>query len=440
MSKRLRFLWSIILLSGIAPYLFSSTETTFHNFTGGTDGSDPLGDLLYNPTTGVVYGTTNTGGAGPNCPRGCGTVFSLLQNGSGYTVLYRFAGGVNDGANPQAGLTMDASGSLYGTTYAGGLHNLGTIFKLTPIGGGQFSESILYSFSGHDGSHPLAKLALDASGNLYGTTLGGGAHGLGTVFELRPSGFESVLFSFTGPTGSHPRASVVLDSAGDLWGTTSLGGDANLGAVFRLTFNGSLWSETFLHSFTGSDGANPYAALTLDVMGDVFGTAKAGGSPACTFTAVGCGVVFEFQPNGNGFTESTIYAFTGASDGAAPIADVTLAVDSANDQYLYGTASQAGVIGGTCPAKGCGTVYELCGIGSSCQGSLPWTEYTLFDFLGRNGGKTPAAGMLVFQPVGAGSDSLDFPTPGHGQCTSGCMTPASSGGTASSGTIDGFTN
>lgn len=440
MSKRHLSL-SIILLLGTVPYLFSSTETTFHNFIGGTDGSDPLADLVYNPATGIVYGTTKTGGSSANCTKGCGTVFSLLQNGSGYTVLYRFVGGASDGANPEAGLTIDTNGNLYGTTYSGGAHNLGTIFKLTPIGGGQFSESILHSFSGPDGSHPLSKLALGASGILYGTTFGGGAHGLGTVFELFPSGGESVAFSFTGPTGSHPRAGVVLDSAGDLWGTTSLGGDASLGAVFRLTFNGNSWSQTFLHSFIGADGANPYAALTLDAMGDVFGTAKAGGSPACTFTAAGCGVVFEFQPRGTGFTENTIYAFTGGTDGATPIADVTLVVDSANDQYLYGTASQAGLIGGTCPAAGCGTLFELCGIGSSCQGSLPWTEYTLFDFLGRNGGRTPAAGVLVFQPVGAGSDPWDFPpTGGHGKCTSGCMAPVTSGGTASSGTIDGLTN
>jgi uncharacterized repeat protein (TIGR03803 family) len=430
---------SIILLLGTVPYLFSSTEATFHNFTGGTDGSDPLADLLYNPATGIVYGTTKTGGS-PDCTKGCGTVFSLLQNGSGYTVLYRFAGGANDGANPQAGLTIDANGNLYGTTYSGGAHNLGTIFKLTPIGGGQFSESILHSFSGPDGAHPLAKLALGASGILYGTTFGGGAHGLGTVFELFPSGGESVVFSFTAPTGSRPRAGVVLDSAGNLWGTTSLGGGANLGTVFRLTLNGNSWNETFLHSFTGADGANPYAALTLDTQGEVFGTARAGGSPACTFAAAGCGVVFEFQPSGNGFTENTIYAFTGGADGAAPIADVTLALDSAGDTYLFGTASQAGVIGGTCPAAGCGTLFELCGVGSSCQGSLPWTEYTLFDFLGKNGGRTPAAGVLVFQPVGAGTDSLDVPPRGKGGCTSGCMSTTSSGGTSSNGTVDGFTN
>jgi len=439
MSKTLRLFSWIILLSMTAPYLSSSTETTFHNFTGGKDGSDPVADLLYDPTTGIVYGTTNTGGAGPNCKNGCGTVFSLHKDGTGYTVVYRFAGGVNDGANPHAGLIMDVNGNLYGTTSNGGTSHLGTIFKLTPVGGGLFHESILHSFSGADGAHPLSRLAFDLSGNLYGTTFGGGAQGLGTVFKVLPSGRESVIFSFSGSTGSHPRAGVVFTSAGELWGTTSVGGGANLGVVFRLTFNGNTWSETFLHPFTGPDGANPFAELTLDATGDVFGTTKAGG-PGCGFTTVGCGVVFEFQPSGNGFVESTIYPFTGGLDGAAPIADVTLALDIAGNPYLYGTASQAGVVGGTCPAKGCGTVFELCGIGSSCQGSQAWTEYTLFDFVGNNGGRTPAAGVLVFSPVGAESDPWDFPPGGKGKCTSGCMAPASSGGTVGGGTADGFTN
>jgi len=441
MSRALRLLSWIILLLVTAPFLCSSTETTFHNFAGGLDGSDPVADLLYDPTTGMVYGTTKTGGAGPNCAAGCGTVFSIHSNGTGYTVIHRFAGGTTDGAFPQAGLTIDAAGNLYGTTSNGGTHHIGTVFKLTALGGGKFRESILHSFAGSDGAQPLSRLALNASGILYGTTFAGGAHGLGTVFAVKPSGTESVLFSFAGGNGSHPRAGAVLDANGDLWGTTAAGGAANLGVAFRLTFNGNVWSESFLHSFSGPDGAHPYAALTLDAAGDVFGTTRAGGSPACAFTAAGCGVVFEFQPSGNGFTEDTIYAFTGTADGAAPVADVTLALDIVGNQYLYGTASEAGVIGGTCPAAGCGTLFELCGIGSSCQGSQTWTEYTLFDFVGRNGGRTPAGGMLVFPPVGANADPWDFPPPGgKGKCTSGCMTAPSSGGTSGDGTLDGFTN
>jgi len=440
MSRALRLLSWLILFLVTAPYLSASTETTYHNFAGGTDGSDPVADLLYDPTTGMVYGTTKTGGAGPNCAKGCGTVFSIHSNGTGYAVIYRFAGGAKDGANPVAGLTIDSKGNLYGTTSNGGARSVGTIFKLTALGGGKFQESILHSFGGADGAHPLSRLALSASGALYGTTFGGGANGLGTVFVLQ-SGVESVIFSFTGGNGSHPRAGVVLDAAGDLWGTTAAGGAANLGVVFRLAFNGNTWKEHFRHAFAGADGAHPFAAVTLDDAGDVFGTTKAGGSPTCTFAAAGCGVVFELQPSGSGFTENTIYDFTGGADGAGPIADVTFALDALGAPYLYGTASQAGTIGGSCPATGCGTLFELCGVGSSCQGTQTWTEFTLFKFVGRTGGSIPAGGVLVFAPVGGKDNPWDFPpTGGKGTCTSGCMAAPSSGGASGGGTLDGFTN
>ena len=264
---------------------FSQTgETTLHNFTGGTDGSNPLGDLLYNPSSGLAYGTTNRGGGSAACSGGCGTVFAIAPNGSSYSVIYRFAGGTADGANPQAGLVMDTSGNLFGTTYNGGGHGFGTIFELTPVVGDGFHEILLYSFTGGtDGGHPLARLARDAAGNLYGTTYAGGT-GRGVVFVFRPSGAETPIFTFTGGNGAHPRAGVVLDPNDNLWGTTSLGGSAALGTVFKLIRNGSTWSESFLYSFTGSNGANPYAEVTLDSQGDVFGTTKFGG-PGCSFRA-----------------------------------------------------------------------------------------------------------------------------------------------------------
>lgn len=439
MSKSLRLLSGVILFLANVAYLSSSTETTFHNFTGGLDGSDPVGDLLYDPATGVVYGTTKTGGAGPNCAAGCGTVFSIHSSGTGYTVIYRFAGGTGDGSNPQAGLILDANGNLYGTTYNGGTHHLGTVFKLTPVGGGKFRETVLHSFAGQDGSHPISRLARNGFGTLFGTTFAGGANGLGTVFSLKSSGVETVLLSFTGGNGSHPRAGVVRSATGDLWGTTSGGGGFSLGVVFRMTFSGNTWSQSFLYSFAGADGAHPYSAVTLDTFGDVFGTTKAGG-PACTFLTAGCGVVFEFQPSGNSFVENTIYDFTGGLDGAAPVADLTLALDANGNPYLYGTASEAGTIGGTCPTAGCGTAFELCGIGSSCQGAQTWTEYTLFEFEGKIGGQTPTGNLLAFPPVGASEDPWDFPPGGKAKCTSGCMSTPSSGGSSGDGTIDGFTN
>lgn len=446
MRKISILLWSIIVAAQ-APVFSQSTETTLHNFAGGTDGSDPVADLLYVPAKTTVYGTTNKGGAAAACVKGCGTVFSIQSDGSGYTVLYRFEGG-NDGANPEAGLVADESGNLYGTTYNGGPNNLGTVFELSPEPpsgcpagsntGNGWCETVLFFFSGPDGSHPLARLVLDQSGNLYGTTFEGGTKKKGTVFEIQPSGVLIVLYSFTGPTGASPRAGVVFDASANLWGTTSEGGASKLGTVFKLSESGGAWSESFLFSFDEADGAHPYGTVTLDGLGDVFGTTKTGGG--CSFAAAGCGVVFELQPGASGgYTESVLYPFTGTTDGAAPADDLTLAVDDGGFSYLFGTASEAGTIGGTCPSTGCGTAFELCSAGSSCGNPNGWSESTLFDFAGKQGGKTPLAGMLVFLPIADENASSGPPPTGKGQCTSGCMTTASTGGTSGNGTLDQLT-
>jgi uncharacterized repeat protein (TIGR03803 family) len=438
MKMTYRILWISVYLVGTVYFSFGTTETTLHNFTGGTDGFNPLGDLLYDPQTGFLLGTTNKGGGSAACPQGCGTVFAIRPDGTGYRILYHFLGGA-DGANPQAGLVMDANRNLYGTTYNGGTHNLGSVFKLHPGANGHFTETVLLSFpGGAGGAHPRSKLVLDASRNLYGTTFAGGTNGLGIVFRVAPAGTETVIHRFTGGNGSHPQAGVVFDAAGNLWGTTSAGGALNLGTVFQLSPSGADWTQSFLYSFRGTndaDGANPAAAVTIDANGNVFGTTRFGGSPACTFAAAGCGVVFELQPSGQSFAESVTYNFTGGLDGAAPIGDLTVALDASLHQYIYGTASQAGTIGGTCPAAGCGVAFELCGVGSSCQSGVDlWTEYTLFDFAGAVGGRTPSANMIVFSPVGVESEHPDFPTGGRGGCTSGCATTTGNGGSSGGGT------
>jgi len=429
-------LWTMVLLLGsVIASQCQSNELVLHSFTGGKDGADPLADLLYDPTTNFLFGTTNNGGGSAACTKGCGTVFAIHPDGSGYSVLLSFNGKPNaDGANPQAGLVEDAAGNLYGTTYNGGAHNLGTVFELSPIGGGAYKETVLYSFSGRGGSHPLSRLVLDTSGHLYGTTYVGGAQNRGIVFVLTPSPVppwkEVVLHSFTGPDGSNPRAGLVFDANGNLWGTTYAGGKANLGVVFQLNAGG----ESFLYSFSGPDGANPRAAVTLDAAGDVFGTTQFGGTP-CAFIAAGCGVVFELQlVVGGGYQESVLYSFTGGLDGAAPIADLALVTDSGGFD-LYGTASHAGILGGLCMAKGCGTAFVLCSVNTSCQGSALWTEYTLFDFDGK-GGRTPAAGMVI--PGGKNQNANpDIPL-GRGGCTSACYGLSSAGGANGQGTLYGL--
>jgi uncharacterized repeat protein (TIGR03803 family) len=429
------FLSFAVVLVGFSLAMGQTTETTLHNFMGGTDGADPVADLLYVPGTGIIYGTTEKGGGSTACTKGCGTVFSIHPDGSSYSVLYSFAGGGTDGANPEAGLVMDVSGNLWGTTYNGGTHNLGTVYELSPIGGGMYSESFVFSFTGKNGSHPLARLVLDSSGNVYGTTYAGGTKGDGAVFELAVSGAETVLHSFSGPDGSHPRAGVVFDSGGRLWGTTSLGGESKLGTVFVLSRSGSVWSETFLYSFTGANGANPYGAVTLDASGNAYGTTKFGGS-TCPIAAAGCGVVYELEPSGGGYTGSVIYPFAGSTDGALPADALTWTVDESGFSYLYGTASEGGDTIAGCATKGCGTAFELCSIGSSCGSSSPWAEYTLFDFTGRTTGRTPEAGILNFTPSGGLDPLTHRGRELHGGCTIVCVTTLSSGGSSGNGTLD----
>jgi uncharacterized repeat protein (TIGR03803 family) len=235
---------------------------------------------LIRDASGNLYGTTPKGGA-----HGLGTVFKLATTGK-ETVLHSFAGYPTDGFGPFASLIRDASGNFYGTTFEGGVGlcglrflpvGCGTIFKLDPTG----NETILYSFPGRgaNGSSPEAALTRDASGNLYGTTHGGGAFGAGVVFKLDTAGKETILHSFTGGAdGGFPLSRLVRDSSGNLYGTTSDGGVFNSGAcagsgcgvVFKLATTGK---ETLLHSFTGgADGTYLFAGLIRDASGNFYGT------------------------------------------------------------------------------------------------------------------------------------------------------------------------
>ena len=198
--------------------------------------------------------------------------------------MYSFAGGI-DGVWPQAGLVLDATGNLYGTTVNGGASGSGTVFKITPAG----VESVVYSFAGGtDGAAPLAGLVLDASGNLYGTTSVGGASCLGTEFKITPAGVESVVHSFAGGTdGAAPQAGLVLDATGNLYGTTANGGASGNGTVFKITPAGG---ESVVHSFAGgTDGVWPQAGLVLDATGNLYGTTYQGG-------ASNFGTVFRIVP------------------------------------------------------------------------------------------------------------------------------------------------
>ncbi len=318
-------------------------QTVLYNFTGGADGGEPDSSVIQD-AAGNLFGTTQFGGIDA-CPGGgCGIVFKIAPNGK-ETVLYAFKGG-SDGAVPSAGLIADNAGNFYGTTYNGGaFNNGGTIFKIQPNG----VETILHSFgNGNDGAGPLAGLLLDASGNLYGTTLYGGASSGGTVFRLAPDGTEKVIYEFTGgPDGGSPLAVPIMDKQGNFYGTASAGGNTTCaakgcGVVYKLTPQGT---ETALYAFSGgSDGANPYGALSIDKKGNIYGTTRDGGRNQSICHAQGCGTLFKLAPDG---TKTTLRMFKGRKDGGWPMSDL-LSIKG----HLFGVAYLGGDNGG-------GTLYEF---------------------------------------------------------------------------------
>jgi uncharacterized repeat protein (TIGR03803 family) len=263
-------------------------EKSLYRFVGSGNGYQPSnGDLAFD-AAGNLYGTTVDGGG-----NGAGTVFELSRTGNKWheTILHSF-GAVGDGANPVAGVTLDASGNVYGTTSAGGSAGQGTVFALSRSGSG-WSETILHSFlAADDGSVPYAGLTFDAAGNLYGAATDGGTNGGGTIFALSPGsgGWQfNVVYSVPGWGISGPFRTPVVDAAGDVFGTTHCDGAYSAGSVFELVHSGSTWTYASLHDFTGgSDGEYVFSNPVFDAHGNIYGTTQIGGS--------GSGVVWEVSP------------------------------------------------------------------------------------------------------------------------------------------------
>jgi uncharacterized repeat protein (TIGR03803 family) len=316
----------------------AATATLLYNFQGGnSDGGYPYSTLIGGPA-GRLYGTTNGGG-----PSDDGTVFELKRTGPGYAErsLYAFQGGT-DGELPYGNLVLASNGTLYGTTYSGGAIGSGCIFALTPSGN-HYAESVIYSFKGSpgDGGNPYAGLSVDASGTLYGTTLYGGTFGAGTVFSLKPtaSGYvETVLYSFSGASdGATPYGGVLPAGDGNLYGTSTYGGAEQDGVVYSLTPVNGGYAENVLHNFTGgSDGAHPVGTLVESKKGDVFGTTLDGGKGSA-------GTVFRVDTASKPYVESVLYAFTGGGDGGTPYGNLVLG----DHDKLYGTTSSGGTGAGT---------------------------------------------------------------------------------------------
>jgi len=336
------------------------TETILHAFGGvPSDGANPEANLVIG-TGGVLYGTTDLGGTSNQ-----GMVFALTPPsvaGGSWTeaVLHNFAGG-NDGFFPTGGVVVDANGVLYGTTYRGGASGNGIAYSLTPpsVSGGAWTETVLHNFTGgSDGGGPESGVVIGGGGVLYGATDNGGTAGLGVAFSLTPPASpggtwtETVLYNFMGGSDGSTASAGVIVGPGVLYGTTIKGGSANVGTVYSLAppASGSgPWTETILHTFTGSDGASPSPGVVIGrgTGGQMvlYGSTDYGGS-------MSHGAVYSLTPSSSGgWTETVLYNFTDGSDGATPAGGVVVGRGAAG-AVLYGTTRVGG-------SGGHGTVFSL---------------------------------------------------------------------------------
>jgi len=324
----------------------SGKETVLHTFKGGSDGRQPQWGNLFRDKTGNLFDTTVYGGLSVSDVGG-GVVYKVSNTGK-ETILHKFAGGAEDGLEPQTGLIQDASGTFYGTTAAGGsgpFGECGTVFKMSKSG----KVTVLHSFAIGDGCQPIGGLVMDAAGNMYGETSTGGSTGLGTVFKITKTGKVTTLHSFTGqPDGALPLGILVLDKAGNIYGTTPGGGNPSCttanqgcGVVFKIDTHGK---ETILHSFLRPEGGGPYAGLVLDAAGNLYGTTSG-------FAAHNWGSIFKLDKKG---TFTKLYDFTGGADGGFSFSGMTQ--DKAGN--FYGTTYLGGIANG-CDGQGCGVVFKL---------------------------------------------------------------------------------
>ena len=304
----------------------SGDESILYSFQGGGDGEYPAAPLI--AIKGTLYGETANGGGASFCSdsNGCGTAFELAPStlataNASFTCFKE----KSDGAYPEGGLTA-IDGALYGTASGGGegIHvctdsrGCGVVFELAPSSSG-YTEKVLYFFKGGaDSGEPLGGL-IDVKGTLYGTTWWGGlACSCGAIFEISLSGKERTLYRFKGGTDGARPAAGLINVNGTLYGTTSQGGASNDGTIFKITTSGT---ETVLYSFKGeTDGMDPEANL-LNINGTLYGSTVLGGGSGCR-GGQGCGTIFKVTMSG---TETVLYRFEGRTDGAKPVAGLIAA-------------------------------------------------------------------------------------------------------------------
>ncbi|MBV9718328.1 MAG: hypothetical protein JOZ77_03355 [Candidatus Eremiobacteraeota bacterium] len=346
--------------------------SVIYQFSGYQNGEQPEANLTID-AAGNLYGTASLGGY-----EDYGTVFKITPQGK-ETTIYSF-----NGANlvqPDADVIMDAQGNLYGVTQSGGGPSPGSggVYEIKTDG----TEVVLHAFSGGaDGNFSFSDLIIDAAGNIYGTASEGGYFkgecaqvgvGCGVVFKVTPSHKYTVLYAFHGTDGSEPYAGLTMDSGGNLYGTTSFGGKTGFGTVFKLDPSGH---ESVLYNFTkGADGGVPVSGVVLDGQHNIYGTTQYGGFAGNQACDDGCGVVFEVNASGK---ETILHTFTSTPDGQFPLG--TLVLTSSN--ILYGTTQYGGT-----GSKGAGTVYELATSGKQ--------YHIVHSFMGTNDGSQPVAGLAI---------------------------------------------
>src|SRR5258708_16743593 len=272
----------------------SWSETILHSFNAdGTDGYNPYSNLIFDKQ-GNLYGTTYAGGN-----LGEGVVFQLSKKNGIWLEQAIHTFNYTDGAAPYGGLVMDSKGFFYGATSYGGTYQHGVVFALKLGSSGAWTESVLHSFNpSSEGYLPYAGLVIDKAGHLYGTTLYGGTKGFsGAVFELgEVPGLwgETVIHSFIdGQHGINPYGPPAIDASGNLYGTTFqslIGNVGGGGIVFKLSRTSPVvWEETILHNFVNpGDAGNPYSGVAVDTAGNIYGTSWYGGTAF--------GVVFQITP------------------------------------------------------------------------------------------------------------------------------------------------
>jgi uncharacterized repeat protein (TIGR03803 family) len=367
-------------------------ESPIYNF--GNDASHgifPDSNVVFDQQSNL-YGTTPSGGfTGPPCNNiaGCGTVFEITPLGPGTWALsnyYVFSGGA-DGSFPDGGVILDAAGNIYGTTVQGGAFGYGTVFELTPING-VWIFNVLHSFNNVTGDfgNPKGRLVMDKNGNIYGTS------GF-SVWELKrtKAGWRyGIIDDFHGrgdlSAGLFIRNGVLFGTSAEQGANICInsgGFNAGCGFVFQLKRSKGVWKDTTIYNFVGApnDGSYPNGKLIADSGGNLYGTTEYGGSGTCTGGfLIGCGTLFELSPRKGSWRIQVLHNFAGGTtDGAYPASEPIF--DSSHG--LLGTAWNGG-------SGGNGVIYKL-------SPSPPY--WTIASFSGGNDGAVPL-GPLSFDSFG----------------------------------------